>query len=175
MNAAPASIPPATPRAAAMLRRIRLLPRCRLARSCLLLGGRSGGRLLRGGRRLLLRRGTLRGRLYASESRLQVVEDEPRRRISAGRRGDGRLAVADDEDAAVARGDLELREHTVAGLESLGCGEQRACRLRELIRPTALGERRTGDLALVAEDHSGLDLGGDLGQVGECLLGVHAP
>src|SRR6478609_6695288 len=157
MNAAPASIPPATPRAAAMLRRIRLLPRCRLPCSCLLLGGRSGGRLLRGRRRLLLRGRTLRGGLHASESRLQVVEDEPGRRISAGRRGDGRLAVADDEDAAFARGDLELCEHTLAGLDSLGCGEQRACRLRQLIRPAAVDERRTGDLALLVEDHGGLD------------------
>src|SRR3954447_5377444 len=157
MNAAPASMPPATPRAAAMLRRIRLFPRRRLAGSRLLLGGRSGGLLLRGGRRLLLCRRTLRGGLDASERRLQVVEDEPGGRISAGRRGDGRLAVANDEDAPFSRGDLELHEQTFAALDSIGRGEQGDCRLRKLVRPALLGERRTGDIALVVEDHGGLD------------------
>src|SRR2546422_520597 len=59
MNAAPASIPPMMPRSAAMLRRIRLLPRRRLPRRRLLLCGRRrfltrGRGLLRGGLALVV-------------------------------------------------------------------------------------------------------------------------
>src|SRR5947209_14779615 len=103
MNAAPASRPPTTPRRAAALRRIALLPPC----SRLLLRGL--GRFLAGGR--------LPGRWLAlglcrelAERALQVVEDEPHGRFRPCRRRDSRLALAHEEDAAVERRDLELHE-----------------------------------------------------------------
>src|SRR5438128_10906705 len=98
MNAAPASSPPTTPRMAAALRRIGLLPR-RLSRRGLL----RRGLLLRGGR-LPRRRLPSDGLgLDAAQRRLEVVEDEPDRRVRAGRSGDCGLVVSDDEDARLAR------------------------------------------------------------------------
>src|SRR6266480_4886077 len=173
MNAAPASIPPTTPRSAAMLRRIRLLPRRRLARRRLLLGG--GSRLLRcGGLRgsggLLLRRGL---RLHVAQGRLEVVEDESGGRVAACRGRDDRFAGTHHEDAAFAGRHLELRQRALSRLDRLRGGEEPTGRLGELIRAGRIPERGRGDLPRVVEHDRGLDLRGDLGQVGECLLGVH--
>src|SRR6266550_8850941 len=132
MNAAPASIPPTTPRSAAMLRRIRLLPRRRLPRRSLLLG--SGRRLLRcGGLRgcggLLLRGGF---RLHVAQGRLEVVEDEPGGRVAARGGRDDRLAGAHHEDAALAGRHLELRERALTRLDRVRGSEQPTGYLGEL-------------------------------------------
>src|SRR5438552_12141070 len=103
MSAAPATMPPRTPRIAAALRRIGLL----LSRRRLLFRDRlrRGGGLARAGGLPFRRRG-----LDAPQRGLEVVEDEPDRRIGTRRRRDGRLALAHDEDAALAGCDLELGE-----------------------------------------------------------------
>src|SRR6266567_3665754 len=146
MNAAPASIPPTTPRSAAMLRRIGLLPRCRLARRCLLLRG--ARRLLGCGRLprrdcLLLRLGLW---LHVAQGRLEVVEDEPGRRIVARRRRDDGLAVPHHEDTALAGRDLELCQRAFSGLQLFGAGEEPPGCLRELVSPRRFPERGGGDL-----------------------------
>src|SRR6266566_3645539 len=158
MNAAPASIPPTTPRSAAMLRRIRLLPRRRLARRRLLLGG--GSRLLRcGGLRgsggLLLRRGL---RLHVAQGRLEVVEDESGGRVAACRGRDDRFAGTHHEDAAFAGRHLELRQRALSRLDRLRGGEEPTGRLGELIRAGRIPERGRGDLPRVVEHDRGLDL-----------------
>src|SRR6266511_3431390 len=117
MKAAPASMPPTTPRMAAALRRILLLPRRGgLARGGLLLRAGSRGRLLPRSR-LACRCG-----LETSQRRLEVVEDEAHGRIAGRRRGDARLPFAHDEHAALAGGDLELRERALTGLDPVGRG-----------------------------------------------------
>src|SRR6266568_4518140 len=173
MNAAPASIPPTTPRSAATLRRIRLLPGRRLACRRLLLcrGGRllgCGGLLRRDG--FLLRRGLL---LHVAQSRLEVVEDEPGGRIAARRGRDDRLAVPHHEDAAFAGRHLELRQRALSLFDALRGGKQPSGSLGDLVGTPRISEGRRGDLPRVVEHDRGLDLRGDLGQVGECLLGVH--
>src|ERR1700675_1361468 len=126
MNAAPASIPPTIPRSAAMLRRIWLLLRRRLTRGSLLLRGRR--RLLALGR-WLLRGCRLRRGVDRAQGRLEVVEDEAGGWVAAGGRRDDRLAGANDEDAALAGRDLELRQRALAGLDLVGRGEKPAGRL----------------------------------------------
>src|SRR3954466_15643162 len=112
MNAAPISMPSATPRTADALRRIRLL----VSRRRRLLRGRLRSRLRRrlrlgSGLRFWLR---LRRRLDAAERVLEVVEDEPDGRRRRSRRGDRQLALARDEDTSLAGRDLELRQHRIA-------------------------------------------------------------
>src|SRR5438132_9571618 len=69
--------------------------------------------------RLLLARG-------AAQAALQVVEDEPDRRLGARRRRDHPPLVADDEDAAFRRRRLELRERApVVPAHLLRGGQQR--------------------------------------------------
>src|SRR5262245_16680857 len=135
MNAAPTSIPVATPTIAAALRRIRLLPRTRRGRLL-----RGGGGLL-GGRRL---RARPRLGLHAPQRRLQVVEDEADGRRGACRRRDRQLRIAYDEDAAVTGRDLQLRERRIARPDLLRGGKQVGCGLRERV---AGRQRRAGDLA----------------------------
>jgi hypothetical protein len=117
-------------------------------------------------------RGTRR-RLHAPKRRLQVVEDEADGGIAPGRGRDRRLSLADDEHAALPGGDLELRQGTVSGLDLLGRRQQLRRRLRELAGAARVSERRACDLARLVEDDRGLDLRGDLGQIGQCLLCVH--
>src|SRR6266536_1496030 len=173
MNAAPASIPPSTPSSAAALRRILLLPgRRRLARGSLLLRsrGRRRGRLLpRGG---LLRRRCL---LDAAQRGLEVVKDEPDRRIGTRRRGDRSVALAHDEDAALPRRNLELRQWALTRPDVLCRNEELLGSSRQRVCAYGVPDRGPGDLALVVEDDGGPDLRRDLGQVGECLLGIHGP
>src|SRR2546430_9293890 len=174
MNAAPASMPPATPNNAATLRRIGLLrPRGWLLHCRGLLRGRPflGGRLPGCG----LSRGRLLGsRLHRDrpQGALQVVEDEADRRIRRGRRCDPGLSLRDDEDASLLRRRFELNQASVSGLDPLRVRQQPPGPLGQAAR-AALVERRGPDLALVVEDDGGLDLGGDLGQGGESLLRVH--
>src|SRR5947208_13295721 len=105
-------MPPRTPTIAAALRRIRLLLSRRGPLPCSRLGLRGGGGLAaRRGR--LLRRWTL---LDAAQSRLEVVEDEPDGRVGGGGRRNVRLALAHDEDAALAGRDLQLRQRRIARL-----------------------------------------------------------
>jgi hypothetical protein len=59
------------------------------------------------------------------------------------------------------------------GLDRLGRSKETLGRARQPAGPLCVRERGAGDLAGVVEDDRNLDLGGDLGQVGECLLGVH--
>src|SRR5918995_1148163 len=127
MKAAPASSPPRTPRTAATLRRIGLLlPRGRLGRRLLLAS-------CRGGALLPCRRLPRRRRLDAAQRRLEVVEDEAHRGVAAGRRGDARLALADDEHAPLSRRDLQLRERALAGFHLVGGCEEVGGSLRELL------------------------------------------
>ena len=104
-----------------MLRRIRLLSRRGLARRSLLLGG-ARGLLPRG--RLPRRR---RFRLDAAQRGLEVVEDEPDRRIAARRGQDGRGTVPDDEDTSLSRGHLELvtlGRHCIRGRRARGASRR---------------------------------------------------
>src|SRR3954465_680984 len=159
MNAAPASMPATPPRMSAALRRIGLLlPRSGLLRrrrlspgTCLLRRGRARTLASRRGRFRLRPRG-----LDAAERRLEVVEDEADRRIGAGRGGDRRFALADDEDAALPCRDLELRQRRSTRLQLLRRREQLRC---GSCKGLAVGKRRAGDLALVVEDDGSLDLG----------------
>src|SRR5712691_949472 len=163
MKAAPASIPPTTPRIPATLRRIRLLPRRRLAGGGLLLRGRgrsgSGGLLAWGS-------GLSRRRPHIAKRGLQVVEDEPHGGIAARRRGDAGFPVANHEDAALARGHLELGQRTLTGPDVLGSREELRGGFRQLVRPAGVRERGAGDLPFFVEDDRGLDLRGDFGQIG---------
>src|SRR5438093_5421520 len=159
MKAAPASNPPNTPRMTATLRRIGFLPRRPLP----------GGSLLR--RRLLSRSGRLpggglaRSRLWlqASQRRLEVVEDEPDRRVLPRRGRNRGLLVADDEDAAFRSCDLELGQRALARLELLRAGKQLCSRLGQHFGAGRVCQRRARDLSLAVEDDRGLDLRGDLG------------
>src|SRR6266511_3180404 len=146
MKAAPASMPPTTPRMAAALRRILLLPRRGgLARGGLLLRAGSRGRLLPRSR-LACRCG-----LETSQRRLEVVEDEPHGRIAGRRRGDARLPFAHDEHAALAGGDLELRERALTGLDPVGRGQQLSRGPGQRVRPARVRERRPRHLAFVVD------------------------
>src|SRR5437588_6326847 len=167
MNAAPVTIPPTTPRMAAALRRIGFL----LARRALL---RSRRRLLGRRRRLFGRRlpgGTLRG--DRAQGALEVVEDESHGRIGSGRRRDPRRPIGNHEDAAFVRRGLELDQRVAAPdpdllrllEEAPGTGGQRP--------GAAFLQGCCGHLALIVEHDRGLDLRGDLGQIGESLLRVH--
>src|SRR5437899_611766 len=195
MNAAPASIPPATPNRAATLRRIGLLrPGGGLLRCGRLL---LGGRLLWGGLGLSgprggtyrfprdplpwsagadgrLRRLPLRGRLHSDRAQgaLQVVENEADGRIRCGRRCDPGLPLRDDEDASLLRRRFELSHPAIPGFDPL-CVLQQPPSPFSQAAGAVLVERRSRDLALVVEDDGSLDLGRDLGQVGESLLRVH--
>ena len=64
-------------------------------------------------------------------------------------------------------------ERALPRLDLLGGGKQASGSLRQLGRPARVAERRAGNPTRVVEDDSGLDLRGDLGEVGESLLGVH--
>src|SRR5207245_1292242 len=169
MNAAPASMPPATPSSAAALRRIQLLPRRSSLprRGCLL------------GRCRLLRRSFLRRRLPLgfgqdlTQGALEVVENKPDSGLRRGRRCDPRLALADDEDTAFQRRDLQLAQWAVAGGDAVRQFQEIRGGAGELRRPSRIVERGARDLALVVEDNGGLNLRGDLRQVGERLLRVH--
>src|SRR6266511_785655 len=142
MKAAPASMPPTTPRMAAALRRILLLPRRGgLARGGLLLRAGSRGRLLPRSR-LACRCG-----LETSQRRLEVVEDEPHGRIAGRRLGDARLPFAHDEHAALAGGDLELRERALTGLDPVGRGQQLSRGPGQRVGPARVRERRPRHLA----------------------------
>src|SRR5262245_28718313 len=118
MNAAATSTPARSPRMAAALRRIGL-PLARgagFARLRGLLVRRAAGLLPRGGR---LARG-LRLRGDVPQRRLEVVEDEADGGVAPRRGGDARLAVAHDEDAALACRDFQLRERALTRLELVG-------------------------------------------------------
>src|SRR6266511_461948 len=115
MKAAPASMPPTTPRMAAALRRILLLPRRGgLARGGLLLRAGSRGRLLPRSR-LACRCG-----LETSQRRLEVVEDEPH-----GRRS--------DRGARLLRPQVGAAKSQVRTCTQAGCAEEddRGCRREE--------------------------------------------
>ena len=101
-----------------------------------------------------------------------LVEADGRPR--ARRRGDHARSVADDEHAPVRGRGLELRERLVAlAAHALGGGEERLRRVRQLAAPALVRERRREHRALGVREHGGLDLRGDLRQVGESLGSVH--
>src|SRR5436190_6236799 len=162
MKAAPASMPPTTPRAAAALRRIGLLPPRRglLLRACRLRRGPSFPR-----RRFRLRRDR-------AESALQIVEHKPDRRLGGRRGSNPRRTVGDEEDAALLRRGLELDELALARLDLPGRAEESPGARGERAGARVV-ERRGGDLPGLVEHDGGLDLRRDLGQVGEGLLRVH--
>src|SRR5436309_10355537 len=163
MNAAPASIPPATPRIAAALRRIGLLPpRRRLLRGL-------PRRLRRGGllrRSRSLPRRTRRLRRDRAKGALEVVENEADRRVRERGGGDPNLPLRDDEHAPLMRGRLELDQRpAVTALELLCLLEEALRSLRERVG-AGLVQGRRRDLARVVEHDRSLDLRRDLGQVG---------
>src|SRR5437763_158623 len=127
-------------------RRLRLRLGLRLRRS----GRRALGLRLRlglGGRALRLCRCA-----QLAEAALEVVEDEPDRRLRRRRRCDQRLAVADDEDAAALERDLELCELSarVAGLPRV---EELARLPSDLAGARLVAQGRAEDFPAPVEDH----------------------
>src|SRR5260221_11516729 len=110
--------------------------------------------------------------LGVPEAALEVVEDEPDRRSRPGRRGDPPRAVADDEDAAIRRRRLELRDRAL-GAEPARALEQLRRGPRDALGGLLAPERRAEHGTVFAEEHRRLDLGRDLGQIGEGLSCIH--
>src|SRR5881409_3662633 len=97
--------------------RSRLVTTLRLATALLLCRG-----LLPG---LRSRLGVALGRLGCAQAALQVVEGQADCRLRRGRRGDHEVAFAEDEDAALRRGGLELDERARrGGAGFLGGGQE---------------------------------------------------
>src|SRR5687767_12774650 len=93
-----------------------------------------------------------------AEAGSEVVEDEARRRLGAGRCRDEQLALADDEQAALSRRRLHVRE--LPSTCSSCFLEERLCVLSELLR-AVLAQRRSNHSAVVRYQHGGFDLGRD--------------
>src|SRR5437660_2368920 len=121
--------------------------------------------LLGSRRGLALRRSSLLGRrgrrFELAQAALQVVEDEPYRRLRRGRRRDQPVAVPDDEDAAALEGDLELRELVAAvGWTALllGFRQQLLGFLCHSLCTLLIRQRGADDLTAALEDHSSANL-----------------
>src|SRR5205823_14555219 len=118
------------------------------------------------GLRLRLRRGLL---TEAAQAALEVVEDEPDRRLLARRRRDHAVAVRDHKNAPAAQRDVELDElQAFLGPMLLGRAQELERRLRQPAGALVV-DRRGDDRPLAIEDDSRLDLGRDLRQVPERL------
>ena len=99
-----------------------------------------------------------------TQRRLQVVEHECHGRLRPRRRRDVRVAVADDEDAAVGRRGLELSDRPAARLG--GCGHQVLHGTDEAVRVRMWRPRSR----LRVEKGCGLDPRRDLREIGQCLV-----
>src|SRR4051794_37536472 len=134
--------------------------------------------LLRFRRRLALGRlAFLRSRgLELAQAALQVVEDEPDRRLRRRRRRDQTIAVPNDEDTSGLQRDLELSElaaiRPVALL--LGLRQQRLGLLCHPFRALVVGQRGADDFTAAFEDNRSADLRRDLAETVEGGGGVHA-
>ena len=116
----------------------------------------------------------LLGLSQGPQARSEVIEDEAGRGRRAGDRNDAAAVFTHDEDAPFTERGLELRKSAARALGALACsGEQVDGRPREPLTAGGVvrccGEHRT---RLVEEDGS-LDLGRDLGQVGQGGRGIH--
>ncbi|PWU17798.1 MAG: hypothetical protein C5B48_15540 [Candidatus Rokuibacteriota bacterium] len=108
-----------------------------------------------------------------AQAALEVVEDQPHRRFRRGSRSHGPSLVTHDEHAAVECRGLELHERLRTALELFGRGEQPPRSLGEARCALGVCEGRGHHAALLVQHYRSVDLGGDLGQIGKSLGGIH--